>query len=132
MVDLFEEFMDNVDVPVMHIGCDEVHVRNPAFMPAVVDTLRKRDKDIIVWRPGHLPNRKVITQLWSGRGTPVKGVRFLDSRANYINHMDALVGPVRAFMQQPCRQASGDDLALGAILCHWPDSNVGEQMNIYR
>jgi hexosaminidase len=129
---LFEEFMDNIDVPVMHIGSDEVSIRNPEFMPAVLKALRARDKDVIVWRPGHLPDRGVITQLWTGQAQPVSGVRMIDSRANYINHMDALVGPVRAFMQQHCDVPQGDDLALGAILCHWPDSNVGEQMNIYR
>ena len=31
-----------------------------------------------------------------------------------------------------CRVPAGTDLALGGILCHWPDDNVGEQLNIYR
>jgi len=132
VLDLFEEFLDHVDLPAIHIGSDEVHVRNPEFMPAVVKTLRERGRDVIVWRPGHLPDREVITQLWSGRGRPVDGVRHIDSRSNYINHMDALVGPVRAFMQQHCDVAQGNAESLGAILCHWPDSNVGRQENIYR
>jgi len=130
--DVVNEFLDYVDLPYFHMGSDEVHVRNKAFMPHMVKLIRDRGKDIIVWRPGHLPDRKVITQLWSGRPRPVDGVRYLDSQANYVNHMDALVGPVRVFMQQPCRVPEGTELALGGILCHWPDDNVGEQMNVYR
>jgi len=114
------------------MGSDEVHVRNQIFIPHMTKLIRDHGKDIIVWRPGALPDRDVITQLWSGKPRPVKGVRYLDSQANYVNHMDALTGPLRAFMQQPCRVPASTDLALGGILCHWPDDNVGEQINIYR
>jgi hexosaminidase len=32
----------------------------------------------------------------------------------------------------PCDQPQGDNLALGATLCYWPDNNVGEEINVYR
>ena len=130
--DVVNEFLDHVDLPYFHMGSDEVHVRNKAFMPHMERLIRDRGKDILVWRPGFLPNHKAITQIWSGKPRPVKGVRYIDSQANYVNHMDPFTGPIRAFMQQPCRVQEGSDLALGGILCHWPDNNVGDQLNIYR
>ena len=130
--DVVNEFCDNVDLPHLHIGSDEVRVRNRGFMPHMVKLIRGRGKDVLVWRPGYLPDHDVITQLWTGAARPVGGVRYIDSQANYINHMDPFSGPLRAFMQQPCRVPERTDLALGGILCHWPDDNVGEQMNVYR
>ena len=129
--DVINEFCDNVDLPYLHIGSDEVRVRNKDFMPHMVKLIRERGKDVLVWRPGFLPDHDVITQLWTGGSRPVGGVRYIDSQANYVNHMDPFSGPLRAFMQQPCRVPEGTDLAQGGILCHWPDDNVGEQMNVY-
>ena len=100
-------------------------------MNEMADFVREKGKKVIVWRPGHLPDKNVITQLWTGAAKPVAGVPYLDSQANYVNHMDAFVGPVRAFYQQPCRVPSGTDMALGGILCHWPDNAIGVQTDIY-
>jgi hypothetical protein len=58
--------------------------------------------------------------------------RFIDSRANYINHLDPFAGMVRLFFQQPCRQPGGDDLALGGVLCAWPDNDVAHERDILR
>ena len=60
------------------------------------------------------------------------GVPAVDSRNDYVNHMDPFDGPVRILNLATCGQAVGDDLALGGILCHWPDVNAGDPMNIYR
>ncbi len=130
---ILAEFCDNVDLPFIHIGSDEVRIKNPEFLGRVTALLRSRGKDVIVWRPGGLPDEEVITQLWA-RGTTkdLVDVRFLDSRANYINHMDPLVGPVRAFMQQPCRRERGNTMALGGILCCWPDNNIVDEEDTLR
>jgi len=131
--DLLEEFCDHLDLPVIHIGSDEVHIRNETFIQGVYQLLRERGKKVVVWRPGGpIPGDDVITQLWSRSPKPLEGVQYLDSRANYVNHMDPFVGPVRVFMQQPCGVPKRSSHALGGILCHWPDNNVGDQMNIYR
>lgn len=118
---IVDEFFDHVDLPYFHMGSDEVRVRNQAFIPGMTKLIRDHGKDIIVWRPGALPDHGVITQLWSGKPRPIDGVRYLESQSNYVNHMDPLTGPLRAFMQQPCRVREGTELALGGILCHWPD-----------
>ncbi len=128
---ILDEFFEHVNTPWFHMGSDEVTITNPAFMKEMADYIRGYDKQLLVWHPGHLPDRNVITQLWTGQARPLPGVACLDSRANYINHMDPFVGPVRVFFQQPCQTPTGNELALGGILCHWPDVNIGSQMDIY-
>ena len=130
--EMLTEFFEYVDTPLFHIGSDEVHLRNPAFMKEIAEFIRNKGRKVIVWRPGHLPDNNVITQLWTGAARPIKGIPYMDSQANYINHMDALVGPIRVFFQQPCRVPHGNELALGGVLCHWPDNNINSQMDIYR
>lgn len=129
--DILNEFFEHVDTPWFHMGSDEVTITNPSFMKEMADYIRGYDKRLLVWRPGHLPDQNVITQLWTGQARPIPGAPYLDSQANYINHMDPFDGPVRVFFQQPCRVPAGNELALGGILCHWPDSNIGSQMDIY-
>jgi hexosaminidase len=118
------EFLDNVQTEYLHLGSDEVQVKNKTFMDDMADFVRSRGRRVIVWRPGHLPKGEVITQLWA-KGATVPGLGALDSRDDYINHMDPFDGPVRIMNL-------GDPQTLGGILCHWPDNNVGDQMNIYR
>ncbi|BCX46161.1 alpha-sialidase [Haloferula helveola] len=138
--DLLDEFCDEVikplreegiAVPRFHLGSDEVGITNKAFLPKMVETLRGHDLDVVVWRPGALPDKNCITQLWA-KGRPVSGVRFIDSAVNYVNHMDFLDGPPHAFFWQPCWRPEGDGQALGSILCHWPDINTGGEENVYR
>lgn len=129
--DILREFFEHVDTPWFHMGSDEVQLKNPEFMREMVDFIRSKDKKVVVWRPGHLPDGQVITQLWRGQTTPMPGIPYLDSLANYINHLDPFDGPVCIFFQQPCRVPKGNALALGSILCHWPDNNIAAQMDIY-
>ena len=121
------EFLDNVQTDYLHLGSDEVQVKNKTFMDDMADLVRSRGRQVIVWRPGHMPKGKVITQLWAtGKNdTPLPGIEALDSRHDYINHMDPFDGPVRVMNL-------GNPQTLGGILCHWPDNNAGDQMNIYR
>ncbi|MCH7227372.1 family 20 glycosylhydrolase [Haloferula sp. A504] len=137
--DLLDEFCDEVIVPLrkegvsiprFHLGSDEVRITNAAFLPKMVEVLRGHGLEVVVWRPGGLPDAECITQLWA-KGKPAPGVRFIDSAVNYVNHMDFLDGPPHAFYWQPCWRPEGDGQALGAILCHWPDINTGGEENIY-
>lgn len=133
--EVLAEFMDNVKTDYLHIGSDEVQLRNPKFLDHMADFVRARGRKVLVWRPGGMPKGEVITQLWSAGGkrdTPLKGIGCVDSRHNYINHMDPFDGPLRMMNLAPCDRTAGDATALGGILCHWPDNNVGDQMNVYR
>ena len=133
--ELLNEFMDHVDTKELHIGSDEVGVRNASFMPAMTDLVRKRGRTVLVWRPGYQPAGRIITQLWSAGAKPsgpLPGIPALDSRQDYINHMDPFDGTVRELNLATCDKAEGDDCALGGILCHWPDLNTGGETNVYR
>jgi hypothetical protein len=57
--------MDHVDTPLLHIGSDEVRVRNPQFMDHIADLVRKRGRQVLAWRPGNPPSGRIITQMWS-------------------------------------------------------------------
>lgn len=138
--DLLDEFCcevvlplkeEGIDIRRFHLGSDEVRVTNKDFLPRMIEVLRDHGLEVVVWRPGALPDSRCITQLWAA-GKPARGVRFIDSAVNYVNHMDFLDGPPHAFYWQPCWQPAGDGMALGSILCHWPDINTGGEDNIYQ
>ena len=132
LADCLNEFFDHVDLPYFHMGADEVKVENPQFLPQMADLVRNHGKQILVWRPGNLPPGKVITQLWGDKNLETLSLPALESRHDYVNHMDPFDGPLRVWSIAPCGKTEGDTTVLGGILCHWPDNNAGEPMNIYR
>ena len=131
LLDLFEELCNLADaeeMPYIHIGTDEVrHKREEVAdttILAIMEFLKTKNRNVIVWKEGiQIPEDSTsIKQLWA-QHPPTKGHPFIDSRANYINHLDPFTGMSRLFFQQPTRQAVGDSIALGGILCAWPDNN---------
>ena len=123
------------EMPYIHLGTDEVRIdeeRTPKnWLLPIFDHVKKLGRDYIVWRPGIVENEKnSITQLWTGGSNPRDDHRFIDSRANYINHLDPLAGMARLFFQQPCRTSQSDEKALGGILCAWPDTRVNNEREI--
>lgn len=136
MADCVTEFLDHVHTRYFHMGSDEVTLKNPEFMDQMADLIRAHGCELLVWRPGHLPRGKVITQLWSAGSapdTPLPGLAAVDSRDDYLNAMDPFDGPVRMLNLTTDGKTAGDALALGGTLCLWPDNNTGaDQMNIYR
>jgi hexosaminidase len=138
LLDLFGELLSLADaneMPYIHIGTDEVKgeiesVSNDVILE-IMNLVKDNNREVIVWKQGIQVKEDTtsINQLWAqheGR----KGHRFIDSRANYINHLDPFSGVARLFFQQPCRQPMGDTLALGGILCAWPDNNIGHERDI--
>ena len=132
--DVLNEFMDHVDTPFLHIGSDEVRVRNPQFMDHIADMVRKRGRQVLAWHPGNPPSGRIVTQMWSyGPGLDaLPGMPVVDSRNDYINHVDPFNAPARILNLATGGQPEGDEIAWGGILCHWPDINAGTPMNIYR
>lgn len=138
LLDLFRELLslaDAIEMPYIHIGTDEVKGNIEAvsndFLLEIMILIKDSGREVIVWKQGIQVEGDTtsINQLWAeheGR----KGHRFIDSRANYINHLDPFTGMARLYFQQPCRQTKGDDLALGGILCAWPDNNIGDERDI--
>jgi hypothetical protein len=89
---------------------------------------------MVGWHPGIVVpgDERSVKQLWTGRALPLEGHAYIDSRANYLNHMDPLAGIYRLFYQQPCRKSHGDGFALGGILCCWNDNYVDDERKIVK
>ncbi len=125
-------------MPYIHLGTDEVwhKYEQPAndLLPALVERVKYHRREVIVWRPGQqIENDNVsITQLWSSNGYPRPGHRYIDSRLNYLNHLDPLAGVVQLFFDRICGAPEGDSLRLGGILCCWNDNNVNSEYDIVR
>jgi len=124
-------------MPYIHIGTDEVHhpdeLVNADYLPAIHAAVHRNGREVIGWWQGmHLKgDTKQIQQTWS-QSKPQAGQRHIDSRSNYVNHMEALDAPMRLFFQQPCRVPHGDAQNLGGILCYWPDIRIDEEAAILR
>ncbi|MCG2461148.1 beta-N-acetylhexosaminidase [Flavobacteriaceae bacterium F89] len=140
LLQLFEELCglaDAGEMPYIHIGTDEVRESEESVpdsdIRSIMDLLHAKKREVIVWKAGiDIPSDSTsINQLWA-QYPPKKSHRFIDSRSNYINHLDPFSGMSRLYFQQPCRQSEGDSIALGGILCAWPDNNVANQRDILR
>ncbi|MFD0799188.1 family 20 glycosylhydrolase [Maribacter chungangensis] len=140
LLDLFEELCnlaDSEEMPYIHIGTDEVRHRREEVADttilAIMQFLKANKRKVITWKEGIqiADDSTSIKQLWAMH-PPAKGHPFIDSRANYINHLDPFTGMSRLFFQQPTRQAQGDSIALGGILCAWPDNNIAHERDILK
>ncbi len=140
LLDLFRELMSLTtpeDMPYIHIGTDEVRNKeeyvSKEFILEIMNLIKSNNRELIVWKEGIeiAEDSTSINQLWA-QHSPRKEHRFIDSRANYINHLDPFAGMSRLFFQQPCRQPQGDKIALGGILCAWPDNNTAHESDILK
>ena len=141
LLDLIDELCNLVPkekMPFIHLGTDEVwHSYErpaPGLLDAAVAQVKKNGREVIVWRPGQQINsdKTSITQLWSSNGKPKDGHRYIDSRLNYLNHLDPLAGVAQLYFDRICGVAQGDSLRLGGILCCWNDNNVTDEYDIIR
>ncbi len=138
LLDLFRELLNLAaanEMPYIHIGTDEVKTEvegiSKDVLLEIMNLIKDNNREVIVWKQGIQvkEDSTSINQLWAQHERR-KGHRFIDSRANYINHLDPFAGMARLYFQQPCRQPKGDTLALGGILCAWPDNNIGDERDI--
>ncbi|OFX63687.1 MAG: hypothetical protein A2066_11905 [Bacteroidetes bacterium GWB2_41_8] len=141
LLDLIDELCALVPaekMPYIHLGTDEVwhSYERPAagLLDAAVAQVKKNGREVIVWRPGQQidSDKTSITQLWSSNGKPKEGHRYIDSRLNYLNHLDPLAGIGQLYFDRICGVAQGDSLRLGGVLCCWNDNNVNEEYDIIR
>ena len=117
---------DKKRMPYIHVGTDEVrhaaeHVNND-YLPALHKTVQNNGREVIGWAKGMtFKGAKQISQTWA-RSNPFGGTKHIDSRSNYVNHLESMDFAQRMFFQQPCRQPHGDEVQLGGILAYWPDT----------
>lgn len=135
---LVDEFCNEIpatDCPVLHIGSDEVHIHNPKeFIQRMTARVKANGRKVMVWNPGLPPEKGTIEQVWRDDLTNGKRTNdnnpLVDSYAGYLNSYDALSLVQRYFFQQVCNQPNGDSMALGGILCCWPDTRVDDKTKI--
>jgi lysophospholipase L1-like esterase len=140
LIELLEELCDLIpakEMPYTHLGTDEARepcerVNPETFLPPIYQAVRARDRKIISWMEGMVVkgDTETINQLWA-RYKPHKGHMCIDSRANYLNHLDPFCAPVRLFFQKPGWGIDSEQL-LGGTLCVWPDNNLGDERNVLR
>ncbi len=132
---ILKEFCTTYDVPYIHIGADEVKITNPHFIPEITKHIQSFGKKVIGWQPGGNFLDSTIRQLWMddlGKITNDKQVQYIDSRHLYLNHMDPLESVTTIFNRQLANRNSGDNNALGAIICTWHDRAVATQEDVLK
>jgi hexosaminidase len=127
---ILTELCAELDVPLIHIGGDEVKITNKEFLPAMVSTLKALNKKVIAWDPGGNVPEGTILQMWNGNIVPKKKFPAVDSRHLYLNHFDPIDGVAAIFNHQVCDVQSGNENNLGATLCNWPDRRVSKEEDL--
>ncbi len=132
------EYFDEIpleDVPYLHIGSDEVHIKDPkGFMSWAENLVHKAGRKTIAWDPGLPGGKETIYQIWrDGEVDPFnldKDKKFLDSFMGYLNYYDPFILSDRLFYHTPCATGRADEHALGGILCLWNDVRVIDKSKI--
>jgi hypothetical protein len=142
LIDLIDELCSLAPpdvMPYVHLGTDEVwhsyEEPSPTLLPTLVERITQyHNREVIVWRPGQqiADDSVSITQLWSSGGHPKPGHRYLDSRLNYLNHLDPLAGVSQLYFERISGAAHGDSLRMGGILCNWNDNLVSNEYDAVR
>lgn len=129
---LMDEVCETFDVPYIHIGTDEVQFTNPNFVPEMVAYVRSKGKKVISWNPGwHYKLGEIdMTQLWSYRGKPQKGIPAIDCRLHYINHFDAFADVIALYNSRILNVDKGSHDVAGSIIALWNDRRIDSENDI--
>ncbi|PID89130.1 MAG: beta-N-acetylhexosaminidase, partial [Bacteroidia bacterium] len=129
---LMNEICTLFDTPYIHIGTDEVRFSNEAFVPQMVNFLRKKGKKIISWNPGWQYKKGEIDKLhlWSYRGKTQKGIPSIDSRYHYLNHFDTFGDIIALYNSKIGNTSTSTPENEGAILAVWNDRKLKDEKQI--
>ena len=127
---LLQEWCSLFDVPYIHIGTDEVKIKDTTFIPEMIAVIRNCGKEVIGWLPGGKADNSVIRQMWTSRPRPQKGLKVIDSRNYYLNHFETMADLVGVFNHNICDTSIGDSEKLGAIACIWNDRKLNTEDDI--
>ncbi|MCJ8165697.1 family 20 glycosylhydrolase [Pontibacter sp. E15-1] len=127
---ILNDFCDTYDVPYVHIGGDEVKIKNEDFLPQVTAWLHGRGKKTIGWDPGGNLDKATVRQLWMKDGADNPDHTYIESRHLYLNHMDPLEAVTTIFSRQYGDREAADSTVMGATLCLWHDRNVLRQEDV--
>ena len=129
---LIEEVCDNLDVPYLHIGTDEVAFKNPTFVKEMVAFVRAHGKKVISWNPGwhYAPGEIDMTHLWSYRGKAQNGIPAIDSRFHYLNHFDTFGDLIAMYNSKIYNADHGSEDLAGIIVAIWNDRLIQDEKSI--
>lgn len=130
---ILKEFIENYDLPYIHIGADEVKITNKKFIPEVTAYIESFGKKVIGWEPGGNFTDNTLRQLWmddNAMMTENKTIQFIDSRHLYLNHMDPLESVVTIFNRMIGNKEKGDASLIGGTLCMWHDRAVSMESDV--
>jgi hypothetical protein len=127
---ILTELCNELDVPYIHIGGDEVKITNKDFLPQMIAHVKSLGKKVMAWDPGGNVPEGTILQMWNGNAKPKPGYPGIDSRHLYLNHFDPFDGVVTTFNHKIDDLNAGDENRLGAILCNWPDRRVSKEEHL--
>lgn len=116
----------------IHIGGDEVKIKDNQFLPVILNHLRSKGVEITSWDPGVVRGAGIRKQLWMREGPLDPSVQYIDSRHSYLNHMDPLEGVVTLFQRKIGGKDSADKSLLGGTICVWHDRNLLKEEDILR
>ncbi len=115
----------------LHIGSDEVRkadkqgatITESDFISQMTAHIHSKGKKIIVWNPGYgyTASQVDMTQMWSSRGSPTKGIPAIDSRYHYINHFDQFADVVSLYKSNIAKQEKSSKQYAGVIIGVWND-----------
>ncbi len=111
-------------IKYIHIGGDEVTISNLGFLPAMTRLLDSLGIESLGWSPGGNLANSTIHQLWMSEAPIEPGIRYIDSRHLYLNHMDPHEAVVTLFHRQIGDRKKADDSMLGGIICVWNDRRL--------
>ena len=115
------EMCELFEVPIIHIGTDEVRIRDGKFVAEMAQVIRDHHQEPMGWLPGSENGRGGLRQMWTGSVKPAKGIRVVDSRFYYLNHTDSFADLKGIFSLQVCDTLSGSNEREGGIFCVWND-----------
>ena len=131
---ILNEFFAEIPVelcPVIHLGSDEVHIKNPKeFLDKMLDVCRKNNRQVVVWNPGLAQDQDLIRQTWRAEKLENKGYREIDSWNSYINNNEPMTS-VSKLLFKPIGYKSENDV-IGGVLCLWPDVRLANETDFFK
>lgn len=125
-----------VDAPYIHIGGDEVRIKDSAYLENMANHIRAKGKKVVMWNrlvAGAPTARQCdMTQMWATAGRHVKGLPNIDCRYNYINHFDVYADLVGIYKSCIYYAKEGSPDIAGTITGIWNDTMVDSDADIVR
>lgn len=131
--DILKEVCTTYDIKYIHIGADEVSIRNTQFLPEVTALIQRHNKQVIGWAPGGNYDDNTIRELWKNEGEKdvhKNTIKYIDSRYLYLSDMDPMNTVVTIFRRQMGAKSRGDSSVLGAEICLWNDRKVDREIDL--